>query len=300
MAIDGTYKPTEQELELLQRWYAPDVAKKVDQQRTNAFGMSVAQLQKNKEKRIVSQSEVAVEDVEHSPAPLSATQLHEITEQAQEQGFEQGLAKGKEKGLAQGYEEGYSQGIEQGITTGTEQGLAQAQTLVDQKLALLESLLSQLSAPLAQQHEQIELALVNLSLTLAKKVIHTEISQNIEPLHHAIGQGINLLGKGSPINVALNPIDFEQISVMWDQQARDQHQLSFTPQPSINQGDCLVESSASSVSFDLASRSAQVFDDLLGQERPQTLRSSDDQLAQTAQPVELDANNAPNPSDEEN
>lgn len=263
MAIDGMYKPTEEELELLKRWYAPDVTKKIDERRTNALGMNRAQIAQTGVKR-----EVAVEDVNESPAQLSAQELDAISAQAREQGFEEGLVKGKEQGLANGYEEGFSQGIEQGIEQGTKQGLETAQAQIDQKIALLDSLLAQLQQPIEQQQELVEQSLLNLTLTLAQKVVHTEIKQNPEPITSAISQGLNLLGNDSAITIKLNPQDVDSATDIWDEAAQQTRHLTFVSDPSLAQGDCVLESNASSVCFELSQRCHQVFDDFITQEPP--------------------------------
>jgi len=268
MAIDSTYKPTEEELELLQRWYAPDVSKKVSPSRTNALGMNVADLANKKNELSQKESNVSVEDVEQPPGQLSAQELETISEQAKEQGFEQGLAKGKEKGIAQGYEEGYSQGVEQGVEAGKTEGLAQAQSQIDQKLALLDNLLLQLNDPIAQKNNAVEQSLVNLSLTLARKVIHSEVTQNPQPLQHAIGEGLNILGTQNAITVKLHPEDMTRIQQVWDDEACDKRNLNLMVDPSLNQGDCLLESATSAVTLDLEQRCSQVFDDFVSQESP--------------------------------
>lgn len=268
MPIDGTYKPTEQELELLQRWYAPDLTTKTDSQRTNALGMNVAKLNSG---NIASSDKVTVEDVEHTPTQLSAQDLDAITQQAEEQGFEEGLAKGREQGLANGYEEGFSQGLEQGIEQGTKQGLEQAQQQIDEKLQFLTQLIEQFHHPIAHNNQLIEHSLVNLSLTLAKKVIQCEISQSSEPLYQAVSQGINLLGSQYPVTIKLCAEDLEHAHTLWDEQTRSGQKLTFVHDATIAKGSCLLESSASSVSFDLERRCAQVFDDFVAQERPQAL-----------------------------
>ncbi len=268
MAIDGMYKPTEEELELLKRWYAPDVSTEIEPNRTNAFGMNVAELAQDKVKQQQNKTPVEVEDVSESPMPLSAKELDQISEQAKEQGFEEGLIKGKEQGLANGYEAGYQQGIEQGIEAGTAQGLEQAQASINQKLAMLDSLINQFKQPIEQQNLSIEQAMVNLSLCLAKKVIHTEITQNPEPLLQAIGEGLNLLGSDKGIEIKLNPDDLAHAQDIWDEKTCQSRQLNLLVDPSLRQGDCVLESATSSVSFDIEERCAQVFDDFVSQEKP--------------------------------
>jgi len=255
------YKPTDEELALLKRWYAPDVADDVDTRRTNAFKMNVSELNKPREP-------IKTEDAEPESNTLSANALAEITQQAHEQGYQDGLQKGKEEGLLQGHQTGYEQGLEQGAEEGKAQGLAQAQPEIEQRLALLDVLSEKLSEPLSLQQGAIEKSLVQLALTLAQKVIHTEISQNSQPLINAVRAGVKAIGHAGHINIAVNPQDLEALESVWDKEQRLKKDITFDVDASIAAGDCYLETPTSSISINLEERVAQVFDDFLSQSQP--------------------------------
>ncbi|MDP2559836.1 FliH/SctL family protein [Psychrobium sp. 1_MG-2023] len=260
------YKPSTEELELLKRWYAPDVTEKVAEDRTNALGMNVAELS---QKKAVVEEEVVTEDVQ-APSALSAQELEEITQQAQQQGFEQGLEKGIAQGIVQGHEEGYKQGVEQGVEEGREQGLATIQPELEHKLALIDSLLERLQTPLAKQEQEIEQSLLHLAMVLAKKVIHTEVKQHHEPIVQAVSEALVLLKDSSPLTLRLNPQDTEYLKQVWTEDEISQRHITLQLDPSLSDGDCVIESPSSSVSSVLTERIEHVFEDFKSQERPNT------------------------------
>lgn len=256
------YKPTAEELELLKRWYAPDVSEDIDNQRTNAFRMNVADLAKPTVTEPEPQSEV-------EQGTLSAQALEEITQQAQAQGYEEGLIKGKEEGLLQGHETGYEQGLAQGIEEGRAQGLEQVQPEIEQRVALMDAMLTRLQLPIAHQAQQIEHSLLQLALTLARKVIHCEISQNTQPIINAVSEGVKLIGTENPVNLRVNPQDIMTIEQLYSEQQRRDKNLIIDPDASLAIGDCVLETHNSSVSLNLEERINQVFDDFSTKPQPE-------------------------------
>ncbi|NRA60067.1 MAG: hypothetical protein HRU25_03990 [Psychrobium sp.] len=271
------YKPTEQELELLKRWYAPEMSEKVAKEKTNAFGMSVSQVGKTKPKPVEKQVE-DISDTIEQPQALSAAQLAEISDQAQEQGFEQGLKKGTEQGLLEGHTLGFDQGLEQGNEEGLKQGLAQSEIEINARFALLDALIAQLQHPLKAQEEALEESLLTLALTLAKKVIHTEISQSPLPIISAISEGIRALDNNETLKIRLHQQDLQHVSDYWSKDELAKRQIHLEHDVTLQPGDCHIESKVSSVNLPLSDRIEQVFDDLLGQEKPKTTVTAEPQL----------------------
>lgn len=255
------YKPSEEELALLKRWYAPDVGDEIDDKRTNAFGMNVSTLKQPK----VDPS-LVVDDSESNV--LSAEALAELTQQAQDQGYQDGLTKGKEEGLLKGHDAGYEQGLEQGIEKGIAQGLAQIEPEISQRMKVLEALIASFNEPLSQQQENIEQSLLNLSLTLARKVIHCEVTQNSQPIIQAISEGVRIIGHQKPVLVRVNPDDIEAVEHLYNDEKRTQANLVLESDPSLLVGDCVLETSSSSVTLNIEEKINQVFDDFLSQPVP--------------------------------
>ena len=79
MASDQVFRPNEEQLELLKRWYAPDVTEPVNQSKTNAFGLTAEDLATAEPAPSVDN------DIDTEPQPLTADDLEEIR-QVQPQG----------------------------------------------------------------------------------------------------------------------------------------------------------------------------------------------------------------------
>ncbi|MCG7530090.1 flagellar assembly protein FliH [Psychrobium sp. MM17-31] len=275
------YKPTDEELELLKRWYAPNVTKEIPKERTNALRMNVADLNKPQP------AEVEVEE-EANDGTLSAQALEEITQQAQEQGYQEGLAKGKEEGLLQGHQEGYEQGLAQGVEEGIAQGLEQAQPQIEQRVALIDAMINKLQQPLSNQDKAVESSLLELALTLAKKIVHVEVTQSQAPIVQAVSEGVKVIGGDSPVNLTVNPSDLEVIDNLFGQQQANTR-LTINSDPGLAIGDCFLETSHSSVSMNLEDRINQVFDDFYAKPAPgyEAVESSHESTASTEADVTL-------------
>ncbi|WP_435274275.1 flagellar assembly protein FliH [Psychrobium sp. nBUS_13] len=256
------YKPTDEELELLKRWYAPDVGKEVDKERTNAFRMNIADLSKPE-----PLADVVVDEEESNT--LSAQALDEITQQAQEQGYQEGLAKGREEGLLKGHQEGYDQGLVQGIEDGVNQGLEQAQPQIAQRVSIIDAMITKLQQPLSSQDKAVEDALIELALTLAKKIVHVEITQSKKPIIQAVSEGIKVIGGESAVSLHVNPQDLDIIENLFGEQQSDKSRLTIGSDPALNIGDCYLNTTNSSVSLNLDERINQVFDDFSNKAAPE-------------------------------
>lgn len=272
------YKPSEEELALLKRWYAPDVSDDIDEQRTNAFGMNVSSLKQTK-----VDPNLEVDDPESNV--LSAQELAEITQKAQEQGYQDGLTKGKEEGLLKGHDAGYEQGLEQGTEKGIAQGLAQVEPEIAQRMKVLEALIASFNDPIAKQQESIEKSLLNLSLTLARKVIHCEVTQNSQPLIQALSEGVRIIGQQVPVTVRVNPDDISAIEELYNDEKRTQANLILESDPTMLVADCVLETDSSTVTLNIEEKINQVFDDFLNQPAPiKNVAEHEEQLS--TQPIQ--------------
>jgi len=275
------YKPSEEELALLKRWYAPDVGDEIDDQRTNAFGMNVSSLKQAK-------AASGLEEEEPESNVLSAQDLAEITQKAQEQGYQDGLTKGKEEGLLKGHDAGYEQGLEQGIEKGITQGLAQVEPEISQRMKVLEALVCSFNDPITKQQESIEKSLLNLSLTLARKVIHCEVTQNSQPIIQAISEGIRIVGHQNPVTIRVNPDDISVVEELYNDEKRTQANLILESDPSMLVGDCVLETDSSTVTLNIEEKINQVFDDFLNQPAPvkNVVEHEEQVSSHSTQPIE--------------
>lgn len=233
-------------------WALPDVTEADDDSISNLFGHSNHQAIKS----------TSVESV----SPPTMAEIEDIRAQAEEEGFsegkqqgyEQGLEKGRLEGLEQGHTEGLAQGHEQGLET----GLAQAKIL----LSRFETLLAQFEKPLQLLDGDIELSLLNLSMTLAKSVIGHELKTHPEQVLSALRLGIESLPiKEQTVTIRLHPDDVILVEQLYSTAQLTRSKWELEVDPSLSPGDCILSSHRSLVDLTLASRIDAVFESLRNQ-----------------------------------
>jgi flagellar assembly protein FliH len=143
---------------------------------------------------------------------LTAGQLEEITAQAQREGFDEGIKEGHATGFAQGQEEGLAQGLAQGMAQGVAESRAIAAAELATQVAELRSVMQQLLEPLAQQNAAIETAMTQLSLDIARAVLHCEPALPPEKLLPLVRRAVRELPVGERnLTVVLNPQQLELV-----------------------------------------------------------------------------------------
>lgn len=278
------FRPDEEQLRLLERWYAPKVEDKTEAQGTNnAMGVtpesvtSAAKAQAQVQARASAAASEQEELVGVDEPAVTAQQLEDIRQSAYEEGLVEGRQKGHEQGLLEGHEKGYEQGLNQGQSDGLEQGLAQAKEQIDAQIAALNGLIEQLPAPLSEQDGRLEHELVELALVLAANVLHHEVEINPEVVVKAVSEGIKAIGMSQPaLQILLNPDDMEAVQLAWGEETLAKREWTLMADPSIGRGGCQIESSSSSVDMDLQQRIREVFDNFRAMPKPEPLDFEDE------------------------
>lgn len=127
--------------------------------------------------------------------PPTADDLEQIRKQAYDSGMQEGRQAGREQGLTEGRAKGKEEGYQVGYSQGLEEGLAAGQTQINESLVNLESLLSELIAPLNKQQNILEEAMLNVSMAVARAVIHRELSIDSSSIREALHLTLNELPK---------------------------------------------------------------------------------------------------------
>ncbi len=195
--------------------------------------------------------------------PLTAEEIEAIRTQAYQEGLlsgnEEGYTQGKQEGLEKGYQEGFEKGKEQGL----EKGLEEAQTLLDEKLTVLHSIMDKLNEPIAKIDHEVKNELVILSTTLAKAIVHIETQQNKDVLLQSISNGI----KSLPINeisyqISLHPDDLALIMSQFDKEEIDNRSWQLIESPELSRGGCSIQTENNAVDLSIETRCKQVINQL--------------------------------------
>lgn len=163
---------------------------------------------------------------------MTAAQLEEITIQAYEDI----------------HDKAYKKGFEQGQQEGQVKGLAEADKILKQQLEELKSTTNDLLNNIAGQDNEIEKALVNVAVSIAKSVLRRELVLDSSHMHSIVSEAVAKL-----------PFDAENITVflstqnlqMLTEHGNIPEEWNLRSDPSLTAGGCRVVTKQSAVEFTL-------------------------------------------------
>lgn len=195
--------------------------------------------------------------------------------------YEEGFAEGKRDGLKAGSEAGHKSGMAEGRAEGLALGKAEGQQKIEQALASLSNMVTALADPIAAQEQQVVQAMANISIAVARSVIHRELHMDSAIVRDLIGRILgNLPELDSGITLMVSPGDLE-----YAEQAVSQSGLGvkIESSPRIHPGGCTVSSSRQLIDYTVEKRfqktvqemllsASQHSDAVLAQESPSELQ----------------------------
>ncbi|SDH40008.1 flagellar assembly protein FliH [Pseudomonas panipatensis] len=187
--------------------------------------------------------EVPVEDVR----PLTLEELEAIRQDA--------------------YNEGFSTGEKDGFHTGQLKARQEADEALQERVKQLETLMSQLFEPIAEQDRLIEQVLVNLVGQIARQVIQRELSNDSSQVRQVLREALKLLPMGAQnVRIHVNPQDFELVKAL-----RERHEESWRilEDEELLPGGCRIETEHSRIDASIETRLAQITKQLFEQQRDQ-------------------------------
>ena len=187
--------------------------------------------------------------------PLTAEDIEQIRQAA----FDEGISQGKEEGFGQGYsegrEQGYQDGLQQGQAEGKKLGLAEGEQLIREQLAQLQALIEQLQNPLLKVDSEVEQSLLQLSLQMAQAVVGVEVKTNPQCILQTLREAVDALPyQAEKLVIKLHPDDVAIIQQHFSSVEIAERMWQIRSEPSLERGDCRVESTESSVDRTLKTR----------------------------------------------
>ena len=164
------------------------------------------------------------------------------------------LAALEREAFAKGYAQGERAGIEAGGKRAEAMLRRVAQTLTD---------LSGLRETLIHQTER---QMVQLALTIAKRIVLREVTLDPELIAAMAHVALQKLGTASPATIRLNPEDYTVVSHEGERWGG--RQVTVVPDPAIARGGCLVESEFGRIDASVDRQFEEMSRALLGDERP--------------------------------
>jgi flagellar assembly protein FliH len=170
------------------------------------------------------------------------------------------LAEHRER-LAALEREAFTKGYAQGERAGLEAGGKRAEAMLRRVAQTIEEL-GGLRQTLIQETER---EMVQLALTLARRVVHREVTLDPELAAALAHVALERLGTTTPATVRLNPEDYTVVAqdgARWGGQS-----VTVVPDPSISRGGCLVESAFGSVDATIEAQFDELSRALFGGDR---------------------------------
>lgn len=197
----------------------------------------------------------SIENIDLAEAPqagMTAQEMQEIFDAAEQEGFAQGYNEGLEKGRAEGY------------AAGQQQGLMEMREHLEQEQRRFQNLAQALLQPLKDQDDDIEQMLIDTICTLTRSVVQRELQLDSSQILALVQTAVAALPVGSKnIRIRLSP---EDLPIVEDYAAQQQLDWSFISDPQLTAGGCLVETPESRVDFSVARRLELVLDQFVNKQ----------------------------------
>ena len=165
------------------------------------------------------------------------------------------------------YNEGFSTGEKDGFHAGQLKAKQEADVVLAGKVAVLEQLMTQLFAPIAEQDQQLERALVQLVSQMSREVIRRELLADSSQLTQVLREALKLLPMGAGnVRIHINPQDFELVKAL-----RERHEENWRilEDEQLQPGGCRVESEHSLIDASIETRLDLALKQLFEQQREQ-------------------------------
>ena len=163
------------------------------------------------------------------------------------------------------WNEGFSTGEKDGFHAGQVKAQQEAQEVLTAKVAALEGIMQQFFEPIAQQDQQLEVAMLDLIKRISTQVIQRELRLDSSQIKQVVRESLKLLPVGSEaVRVYVNPQDFEQIKAL---RARHEENWKIIEDDGLLPGGCRFESLNTRIDASIETRIEHIAQQFLEQQR---------------------------------
>lgn len=230
------------ENDVISNWSIPTVAKK---------SRPVLSAKREKENQKDQQGEL-IEDYKGTmrPKPLTAEDLKKLTDEAQQDGFDQGYKEGREKGEAEGYAHGEK--------TGQAQAYKECKQKLENDAGRLKNIAEQLLNPMQNQQQALEDIIVDMAVHFTQELLAEQIK--IEPLRliNVISRALDALPAGDKtITVYCNQ---EDVDLIEECLPASQRVWRVSVDAAVTTGGCIIKTQESIVDYTVETRLKRFLD----------------------------------------
>jgi flagellar assembly protein FliH len=145
------------------------------------------------------------------------------------------------KSQSEGFDKGFSEGLEQGIRAGQKEIVG--------RLRRLDSIIYELDHVKEKKIQEILPEIVDLSLEIAKKLVHKKIEQDRDIIIAVVREAVRKLGREDKMVIRVNPVDYDTMLSNLEV-LREEARLKdiiIEPAEAISPGGCYIESPTAEV-----------------------------------------------------
>ena len=227
--------PPKEDLDAWTRWILPDLELQ-GQQPDHALTSGAKQQPSADHQQLNEESPAQESSAQQEVKPLTAQELEAIRAAASEDGYQEGLQQGQEQGFEQGKEEGY----QAGFTAGEEDLKASLTRLTQISRTLL--------APIPEQDQALEEALLAMVVQISTQVVKAELKLDSTSLIAIVREALTLLNPGNKrLKIHLNEVDFHMMQRYMSQLEDWGDDWRIQVHPTITPGGCIIETDTSLV-----------------------------------------------------
>lgn len=225
---------------------------------------------------LVDEPSPAATEAAAAPPGPTVRELEELQQVAYEEGFAAGRAAGFEQGREEGRAEGRKEGHAEGYAQGREEGFAAGEREARELVERMRRILDALAAPARQLDDEVEQALSRLAMTLARQIIHHELTVQPAEILTLVRRTVAMLPLAErEVRIHLHPDDasFLRQALAGSDEAAS---WRLVEDASLARGGCRVVSGSSRIDASLEHRLALLAEQLL------SARSGEDEGAADA------------------
>ena len=142
-----------------------------------------------------------------------------------------------------------TEGYDKGFATGIEQGIRAGQKEIAERLSRLDSVISELEHLKEKKIQEILPEIVDLSLEIARKIVHRKIEQDREIIVSVVREAVKKIGREEKMLIRVHPADYDtMISNL--EVLREESRLkdiTIEPSESVSPGGCYIETPTAEV-----------------------------------------------------
>jgi len=159
------------------------------------------------------------------------------------------------------WEQETEQKVREAYEKGKEESTSAAEEKISEKVAQLASIIESLKEERQSLLREAETAVVDLSLSIARKFVNTAAVMNSDLIKRTIKSAVKMVTEKDKVVIRINPEDLEEVRAHLDDIifiGDGIGKLQIRPDKKVDRGGCVVETEAGNIDARIESRFAEI------------------------------------------